>query len=436
MKGLRLHLCLWVWLAIATSSYAVQRFPPPQFDTPHPIPTITTPAPKAASMELIDVAVLAAALSVAAWLVHKKRSRGWIVALMLFSLAYFGFWRQGCICAVGSIGNVTLAIFDRTYVLPLTVLAFFLLPILFTLFFGRVFCGSVCPLGMIQDLVLVRPLHVPAWLEAALRLMAWLYLGLAILMAATASAFIICRDDPFVAFFRFGANPQLWVISIAFLLVSLFVGRPYCRFFCPYGLILRQLGRLSKYRVTVTPDECIHCRLCEDACPFGAIDKPTADWPERQRSKAKGRVRLLILLLPILLVVGAWLGHRAAPALAAQFNATVQLANRLRLEEAGLVQNTTDESDAFRTTGRSIDSLYVQAEAKGRQFALGAALLGIAMGLLCGLTLIRTHICTRRDDYEAHRAGCFACGRCFMSCPREHLRRKQLQLPPPEKPPV
>jgi len=426
MNRLRLHLCLWMWLAIAAASYAVQRFPPPQFDTPRDIPATTTPAPKAASMELVDVAVLTAALSVAAWLVHKKRSRGWIVALMLFSLAYFGFWRQGCICSVGSIGNVTLAIFDRSYVLPLTVLAFFLLPIVFTLFFGRVFCGAVCPLGMIQDLVLIRPLRVPPWLEAALRLMVWLYLGLAVLMAATASGFIICRDDPFVAFFRFGANPQMWVISVAFVLVSIFIGRPYCRFVCPYGLILRQAGRLSKYGVTITPDECIHCRLCEDACPFGAIEIPTADWPDRQRAIAKRRVRLLILSLPILILIGGVLGYKAAPLLA-HSNPTVQLADRIRLEETGVVRDTTEESDAFRTTGHSVESLYAQAEVKGRQFTLGVMLLGAAMGLLCGLTVIRTHICVRRDDYQAHRAGCFACGRCFTACPREHLRRKQRQ---------
>jgi polyferredoxin len=104
-----------------------------------------------------------------------------------------------------------------------------------TLFFGRSFCAGVCPLGAVQDAVLLRPVRVPEWLEASLRLLAWLYLSLAVLYAALGSALIICRYDPFVAFFRFNANPAMWVISLSMLLLSVFVGRPYCRFSVPAG---------------------------------------------------------------------------------------------------------------------------------------------------------------------------------------------------------
>ena len=42
------------------------------------------------------------------------------------------------------------------------VIAIFALPLVFTLFFGRSFCASVCPLGAVQELVAVRPVQVPA----------------------------------------------------------------------------------------------------------------------------------------------------------------------------------------------------------------------------------------------------------------------------------
>jgi polyferredoxin len=52
---------------------------------------------------------------------------------------------------------------------PLVVLAFFALPLAFTLFFGRTFCGAVCPIWAIQDVVLLRPVRVPGWLAGPLQ---------------------------------------------------------------------------------------------------------------------------------------------------------------------------------------------------------------------------------------------------------------------------
>ena len=92
-------------------------------------------------------------------------------------VALFCFLREGCVCPIGSTQNIVLSIFDKDYAVPLVVLAFFLLPLLFTLFFGRTFCAGVCPLGAIQDLVLLRPAKVPRWAESALRLIAYVYLG-------------------------------------------------------------------------------------------------------------------------------------------------------------------------------------------------------------------------------------------------------------------
>ena len=280
MKNLVLNIFIVVFIAVfCADAFGLERFPPPEFDT-HQLPETEVPAPSSPLLEYLDSAVLAAVLILAAYLVLKKRNRRWIFSLMIFSMIYFGFYRKGCVCSIGAIGNVCLSIFDADYAMPITAVIFFILPLIVTLFFGRVFCGAVCPLGAIQDAVLLKPIAVPGWLEKSLRVMAYIYLAAAVLFAATGSAFVICRYDPFIGFFRASAGVNMVVLGICFLVVGIFVGRPYCRFLCPYGVILRQFSRLSKYRVTVTPDDCIKCRLCEDACPFGAIDKPTADFTE------------------------------------------------------------------------------------------------------------------------------------------------------------
>ena len=54
---------------------------------------------------------------------------------------------------------------------------------LVALFFGRAFCGGVCPLGAIQELVVLKPVQVPRRLDNALGLLKYVYLGLAILLA-------------------------------------------------------------------------------------------------------------------------------------------------------------------------------------------------------------------------------------------------------------
>ena len=420
-RHILIGLTVILWLGAVASG--LERFPPPQFETDYVRPTTTTPQPEQDIREYVAAGVLIAALLLAAYLVLKKRSRKAIFALMMFSLIVFGFIRKGCVCSVGSVQNIVLTGFDPTYVVPIVVLVFFTAPLVVTLFFGRVFCGAVCPLGAIQDAVLIHPIKVPGWLESGLRLLAYIYLGAAVLFAALGAAFIICQYDPFVGFFRFGGNWNILVLGACLLLIGLFVGRPYCRFLCPYGVVLRQLSRLSKWRVTITPNDCVKCRLCEDACPFGAIRAPTEQWPGKEYKVAKLRLAFLLVLFPVLVAAGGWGGYLLRESFA-RMHPHVRLAERVSLEEAGRVQGTTDASDAFRTTGRSNQELYDEAARISDRFAVGSILFGAFVGFIVGGKLLTLSVRRRRSGYEADRASCFACGRCYEYCPKEHERLK------------
>ncbi len=417
-------------------AWAEERFPPPDFvESDYKMPSVDyvySAQPRANHMEFVDSLVLIAALGIGVYLVFTKRSRKWIYTLMIFSLIYFGFIRMGCVCSIGAIQNVSLSLFDGGYALPLVAAVFFLAPLILTLFYGRVFCGAVCPLGAIQDFVLVRPLRVPLWLESTLRLGAYVYLALSIVFAVTGTAFLICRYDPFISFFRFSGLFNMIVLGICFLVIGAFVGRPYCRFLCPYGVILRQVSRLSSHRVSITPDKCITCRLCEDACPFNAIDKPTVRWPEEGYTFRRKLLVFSVVLLPLVTILSGYAFSRFSGVMV-RSNYFVHLADQIEREEAGAALEPTDASRAFRESGQTKEQLFGQAEMIRGQFHTGMWIAGLFVGLVGGLKLIGHSIQKKRHEYTANPASCFACGRCYQSCPRQHARDREIDNNPDDK---
>ncbi len=194
-KRLSLFLIFFIFMLLfaAVSIHAQDRFPRPEFESDYKLPLTTTPTPRAEFYQVLDIILLISALILASYFSIKKRSRTGLLSLTIFSLFYFGFLREGCVCAVGSIQNIAAALADSSFLLPTAVVVFFALPLIFALFFGRAFCAGVCPLGAMQEIMLQKPAKIPSWLAHVLGTLPYLYLGLAVLFASTGSAFIICR---------------------------------------------------------------------------------------------------------------------------------------------------------------------------------------------------------------------------------------------------
>ena len=414
-----------ILLVLLAANARGELVPTPEFSQ-HAIPTTAVPDASSDGWEYLDLAALLVALSLATVFGLVTRSRRQLFLLTIASLAWFGFWRRGCVCPIGATQNVTLAMFEPTYVVPVTVLAFFTLPLVFTVFFGRTFCAAVCPLGAVQELVAVRSIQVPRWLDQTLGLLAYVYLGAAVIFAATGTAFVICRYDPFVGFFRLSGNANMLVFGACLLVIGLFVGRPYCRYLCPYGAILRLLSKVSKWHVRIPPEACINCKLCEEVCPYGAIQPPTVDQPAFKRASGKWRLAALLLVAPLLVALFAWLGTRLAVPLS-RLHPEVRLAERVRLEELGLVLDRTDASEGFHNTGGLETDLYRAALQRRERFGVFGGWLGAWTGLVVGVKLIHLSIRRRRIDYQPDRSSCVSCGRCFWYCPVEQVRLGLIQ---------
>lgn len=409
-------ICLIILLLNTVSIFAQKRFPQPEFSSGHVIPHTTTPDPRSWIFEYLDVIILLLVLSLITYFILKKRSRRLIFWTSIFSVIYFGFWKEGCVCSVGSIQNITLALFDKTFIIPVTVIAVFALPLLFALFFGRSFCAGVCYMGAIQELVIFKPVKIAQGLQKALSIIPYVYLSLAVLFAATGSDFIICRYDPFIGFFRMNASFSMLIFGVSVLAIGTVVARPYCRFLCPYGVLLNWMSQLSKWRVTVTPAECIQCKLCENSCPVDAINYPVEHVKTEQKQKGLKRLLLLFILVPLFMFSGGFLASKISIPLSAMHH-TVKLAQEVEKEIKFKINSKTQEAIAFHSSGNLAKTLFRDAAEIQNKFYKSSWIMGILSGFILGMALIKSSILRIEKDYIPHKGNCISCGRCYDYCP-------------------
>lgn len=183
-----------------------------------------------------------------------------------------------------------------------------------TLIFGRVYCSSICPLGVFQDLVyrLKRTLTKKKKFKykKAANALRWSVLGLTIIAFVAGFTFLVGLLDPYSAFARISVhllkpaylagnnllesifthfgNHTFYkmsiyigsVFSLSIALITLVVvgvmawtgGRDYCNTICPVGTTLGFLSKYSLFKIRIDENLCNSCGSCGRNCKASCID--------------------------------------------------------------------------------------------------------------------------------------------------------------------
>lgn len=163
--------------------------------------------------------------------------------------------------------------------------------LLITFLFGRIYCGTACPIGTYSDIFFrirrkIPRLNHPFSYRHPSRMtvhILWVYV-LCLLFGIVGVPFLI---EPWniarnmAAAVNSDAVSQTWlqigwgattgivagvVSAILIAAVSLWRGREFCTRFCPLGTAFGLLHGQTVYHIEIDPDKCISCGKCEDNC--------------------------------------------------------------------------------------------------------------------------------------------------------------------------
>lgn len=142
----------------------------------------------------------------------------------------------------------------------------------FSLVASRAFCGWVCPIGTLVDVVdaavdqpkggVPRPLTV-RYEVLAVALWAMVVFGY---MA-------ICSFCP-VSYFYLTPDPRLALAAaVAVALLALALRRGFCTTICPMGALTALMSRFGLYRLVIRCDRVDRCNICRAVCDWGAVSR-------------------------------------------------------------------------------------------------------------------------------------------------------------------
>ncbi|MDD4663361.1 MAG: 4Fe-4S binding protein [Caldisericia bacterium] len=149
--------------------------------------------------------------------------------------------------------------------IPMLWLGLFVLSVLAAIFFGRVFCGWVCPMNTlmimtdsIRTKTKIKPNTSPKWLKNGW--LAWVLLVVSIL------TMILSKK-----LFHFEIPILLYLLILSVLVPFIYKPEVFPNQICTFGVLLGLTGSFAFLSRRVNFDKCIGCKLCETTCPSEAV---------------------------------------------------------------------------------------------------------------------------------------------------------------------
>jgi polyferredoxin len=139
-----------------------------------------------------------------------------------------------------------------------------------TLVVGRTFCGTICPVGSVQELAYAVPVQKTVIKRVEIPEL----VRLAIFVSTVVAAFYLIDLMAFTGLYDLFAltlSASL-LVAAGLVLISVFLYRPVCRLLCPFGVLFSIFAEFSIFRLRRT-EACISCRKCEKACPTHTAGK-------------------------------------------------------------------------------------------------------------------------------------------------------------------
>lgn len=163
-------------------------------------------------------------------------------------------------------------------------LAIFLAAMVMSLALKKSFCGWVCPVGTLSELlyklgekIFGRNFNIHPYLDYPLRSLKYILMALFLYVVIVQMAgwmilsFLVSQywkiaDVKMLRFFT-DMGTATAVTLIVLIALSIPFRNFWCRYLCPYGAFVGLLSYASPWKITRSEEACIHCHRCTKNCP-------------------------------------------------------------------------------------------------------------------------------------------------------------------------